>query len=102
MAYYSESGYCAEEMNRPAAYYGGEGSERYAVRKEYELIDEVERARRGHHYGHHGHLGHGGGSYREHVHGHGHGHEHFGGGHREHGHGYGGRPYDGCESKYYG
>lgn len=98
MAYYSESGYCAEEMNRPAYY--GEGGERYAVRKEYEEIDEVERARRGH-YGH-GHMGH---HHHDGYGGHEGCHEHLGGGHREHAHGhgygYGGRPYDACESKYY-
>uniref|UniRef100_K3XR30 Uncharacterized protein n=1 Tax=Setaria italica TaxID=4555 RepID=K3XR30_SETIT len=112
MAYYSESGYCAEDVRRPYAepgYRYGEGGERYAVRKEYEEIDEVARAGRGH-YGHgHGHgshhhhhvggyAGHEGschghlGEHREqhHLHGHGHG-----------GYGHGGRHYDACESKRY-
>ncbi|CAO2181976.1 unnamed protein product [Urochloa humidicola] len=109
MAYYSESGYCAEDVSRrPYAepgYRYGEGGERYAVRKEYEEIDEVARAGRGHYghgqYGSHRHHGHG------HVHG-GHegscGHGHLGE-HREqhhvHGHGHGGRHYDACESKRY-
>jgi len=105
MAYYSESGYCAEDvMRRPHAepgYYHGEGGERYAVRKEYEEIDEVARAGRGHY----GHLGRSG-SHHHHV-GHG-GHEgschgHLGGEYREqqhlHGHGHGGRHYDACESR---
>ncbi|OEL15330.1 hypothetical protein BAE44_0023653 [Dichanthelium oligosanthes] len=111
MAYYSESGYCAEEvMRRPNAepgYCHGEGGERYAVRKEYEEIDEVARAgRQGHH--HHGqqygHLGRSG-SHHHHV-GHA-GHEgschgtHLGEQHHVHGHGHGGRYYDACESKRY-
>ena len=113
MAYYSESGYCAEDvMRRPHAepgYYHGEGGERYAVRKEYEEIDEVARAGRGHYYGH-GHLGRSGSHHHHHV-GHG-GHEgschgHHGGEYREqhhlhsHGHGDGGRHYDACESRRY-
>ncbi|XP_066315608.1 uncharacterized protein [Miscanthus floridulus] len=111
MAYYSESSYCAEEARRPYAEPGfchGEGGERYAViRKEYEEVDEVARAGRGHDgHGHgHGHLVHSGSN--RHVHG---GHEgscHGGylGEHREqhhvHGNGHGGRLYDACESKRY-
>ena len=109
MAYYSESSYCAEEARRPYAEPGfchGEGGERYAViRNEYEEVDEVARAGRGH-YGHgHGHLVHSGSN--RHVHG---GHEGSCHGgylreHREqhhvHGHGHGGRLYDACESKRY-
>ncbi|CAL4972534.1 unnamed protein product [Urochloa decumbens] len=98
MAYYSESGYCAEDVRRPYAepgYRYGEGGERYAVRKEYEEIDEVARAGRGHHgqYGG-GHLGRSDSHHRHgHVHG---GHEgSFGHGHL------GGRHYDACESKRY-
>ncbi|KAF8664953.1 hypothetical protein HU200_054273 [Digitaria exilis] len=85
MAYYSESGgYCAEDVRRPYAepgYRYGEGGERYAIRKEYEEVDEVARAGRGH-YGHgHGHLGHS-------ASGHHHHHGHLGGEqHRVHGHG---------------
>jgi hypothetical protein len=119
--YYSEADYCAEEMARPYdRHCHGEDGERYVVRKEeYEEIDEVERARRGHHHGHghlghsdsrRGHLGYGrsyshgasghlghSGSHRGHlghsgsVHGH---HEHY------HGHGYGGSHCDPCETKY--
>jgi hypothetical protein len=111
MAYYSEPGYCAEEARRPYAEPGfchGEGGERYAVvRKEYEEVDEVARAGRGHHGHGHGHLDHSGSHH--HIHG---GHEgscHGGyvGEHREqyhvhgHGHGHGGRLYDACESKRY-
>ncbi|KAF8755758.1 hypothetical protein HU200_011227 [Digitaria exilis] len=101
MAYNSESGgYCAEDVRRPYAepgYRYGEGGERYAIRKEYEEVDEVARAGRGH-YGHgHGHLGH---SASGHHH-----HGHLGGEqHRVHGHGMhagGGRHYDACESRRY-
>lgn len=104
MAYYSESGgYCAEDvMRRPYAepgYRYGEGGERYAVRKEYEEVDEVARAGRGH-YGHGGaHLGRSGSHHHHGVVGHG----HLGGEqHRVHGHGHdGGRHYDACESRRY-
>jgi hypothetical protein len=126
MAYYSESGYCAEDVRRPYAEpgyrYGAEGGERYAaVRKEYEEIDEVARAgRQGHHYGHGGqygsghHLGRSGSRHHHHHHAvgcHGghegscHGHlgehreqqHHVHGGHGHgYGHGHGGRHYDAC------
>ncbi|KAJ1286755.1 hypothetical protein BS78_03G376000 [Paspalum vaginatum] len=107
MAYYSESaGYCAEEARRPyygePGFYHGEGGERYAVRKEYEEVDEVAHADRRGYYGggHHGHLGHGHLAVHE-----GSCHGHHLGEHREHhhgyGHGHGGRMYDACESKRY-
>ncbi|CAO1946979.1 unnamed protein product [Urochloa humidicola] len=95
MAYYSESGYCAEDVRRPYAepgYRYGEGGERYAVHKEYEEIDELARAGRGHH--HHGQYGgHLGRSDSHHHHGHL--------GEQRHGYGHGGRHYDACESKRY-
>ncbi|PVH37620.1 hypothetical protein PAHAL_5G048200 [Panicum hallii] len=107
MAYYSESGYCSEDVRRPYAepgHYHGEGGERYAVRKEYEEIDEVARAGRGH-YGH-GHLGRSGSHHHAGHAGHeGSCHGHLGGEYREqhhlHGHGHGGRHYDACESRRY-
>ncbi|EES04080.1 hypothetical protein BDA96_03G428600 [Sorghum bicolor] len=114
MAYYSESGYCAEEARRPYAEpgfcHGEGGGERYAVvRKEYEEVDELARAGRGHHYGH-GHSG-SGHQHRHVVHAEHEGSCHggylgLGEEHREqhqvHGHGHGGRRlYDACESKRY-